>query len=182
MKDVRTDLRFYGAHRQDWAPYRPALPIPLAAHTRTLLAERLYALDVADLDGLDHCIDQARNNNDIVVLLVDAWITRLKGYQQVLAAFDKNGPTAAVLVPANRDDTESAGHRKELSSSVSRTFRNSAARRDVMFRSAIDTPVGFDADLVAALEEARNRIFQQGLVFRQLPETSPRARPVLEGP
>jgi FxsC-like protein len=184
MRQVRADLQFYGASGEDWAPYRPSEPVPLAAHARTLLAEKLlYALDVADLGALDERVDRARRNNDIVVLLVDAWATRLARYQQMLSAFDQTGgPAAAILVPANRDDAETAGQRRELNSSVSRTFQHSAARRDPMFRSAIETPVGFDTDLVAALEEAKNRIYQKGLVFRRPPDTSTGTRPILEGP
>jgi FxsC-like protein len=182
MRDVRADLQFYGASGEDWAPYRPSVSAPLANRARTLLAERLYAMDVSDLGGLADRIDRARSNNDIVVLLVDAWITRLTRYERMLTAFDRSGPGAAVLVPANRDDAESAGQRRELNSSVSRTFQHSVARRDLMFRSAIETAVGFDTDLVTALEEAKNRIFQKGQVFRHPPDTSSGARPILEGP
>jgi FxsC-like protein len=180
MRQVRADVQFYGATGEDWAPYRPGETDPLAERARSFLAERLYALDVAGLGGLDDRVDRAGRNNDILVLLVDAWVTRLARYRRMLSSVGRTGP-AAILVPANLDDAESEGHRGELNSSVSRAFRGAEAACDLIIRSAIETPVGFETDLVAALEEAKNHIYRRGQVFRRPPNTLA-GRPILEGP
>jgi FxsC-like protein len=180
---VRNDVRYYGARRQDWAPYRPSLPEPLAARARSLAAERLFGSEVADLDGLPDRIHHAHRNNDIVVLLVDAWATKLEAYRSRLVEFDCRGESAVgVLVPASCEDAETARHRAELRSDVSATFRNTAARRDPMFRTEIGTVAGFDNDLMAVLEAAQNHIYSKGRIFRRPAGAPSTDRPILEGP
>ncbi|HKT03237.1 MAG TPA: FxsC protein [Rugosimonospora sp.] len=182
MKEVRGDVQFYGERGQDWAPFRPDMSESLAAHARKLISERLFGSGVSDLDRLGDRAERARRNNEILVLLVDAWATRLADFQQVLADFDSRDESSAVLVPANRDDPESTGYRRDLSSRVSRTFPHSIARRDLLFRADIETALGFDADLLDVVEEAQNRIFRKGRVFRRPPDIPPGQRPILEGP
>lgn len=183
MGAVRNDVRFYGTDRHDWAPYRPALLEPLAERARSVAAERLLGSDVVDLDGLPGRIEDAHRNNHIVVLLVDAWATKLESYRSTLVEFDGRGETTvAVLVPTSREDAETGRHRSELRSEVSTTFRNTAARRDRMFRTEIETVGGFESDLMAALEAAQNRIYSKGQVFRRPAGSPPADRPILEGP
>jgi FxsC-like protein len=183
MSAVRNDARYYGANRQDWTPYHPALPEPLAARARTLAAERLFGSEVADLDGLPDRIEHAHRNNDIVVLLVDAWATKLEAYRSTLVEFDCRGEAAVgVLVPASQEDAETTRHRAELRSDVAATFRNTAARQDPMLRTDIETVAGFDNELMAVIEAAQNRIYSKGRIFRR-PAGAPSAnRPILEGP
>lgn len=183
MRSVRTDVHYYGDERQDWAPYRPTLGGPLAAHAREVAAEQQLGSDVADLEELRERLARARRNNDIVVLLVDAWVTRLEKYRRTLAEFDRAGDgPVAILVPSSDEDPETADHRGELRSGLIRVLPDATGRRELMFRAAIETLGGFDSDLAVALEEARNKIFSTGHVFRRPAGRLPAPRPILEGP
>ncbi|MDG4833528.1 FxsC protein [Solwaraspora sp. WMMD1047] len=183
MDEVRNDLRFYGERGRDWAAYHPTLAEPLVAHARALAGERLFGSDVSDLDQLAHRVDQARRNNEIVVLLVDSWVTRLAGYQRMLAEFDGRGESGvAVLAPASSTDPETVRHRGELRAQLGRTFPHNLNRGDQLVRIEIDSPESFEIDLVTALEEAQNRIFSHGRVFRRPAGDEPPDRPILQGP
>ncbi|MDG4784475.1 FxsC protein [Micromonospora sp. WMMD1102] len=183
MGGIREDLRFYGDRGRDWAAYRPVLPEPLVAHACALAADRLFGSDVADLVDLSNRLDRARRNNEIVVLLVDAWITRLVSYQRILAEFDRRSdPSVAVLAPASLADAETVRHGGELRAGLVRMLPHRLAREDQLVRTEIDSPEAFEADLVAALEEAQNRIFSNGRVFRRPARNDPVERPILRGP
>ncbi|MFY1689860.1 FxsC protein [Plantactinospora sp. WMMB782] len=183
MDTVREDLRFYGERGRDWAAYRPALAEPLVAHARALAAEQLFGSDVAELDDLAERLDRARRNNEIVVVLVDAWITKLASYRRMLAEFDSHAePSVAVLAPASLTDAETVRHGGELRAGLTRALPRNLARQDQLVRIEIDSPESFEVDLVAALEEAQNRIFSHGRVFRRPAQDEPVDRPILQGP
>jgi len=183
MDTVREDLRYYGQRGEDWAPYQPSLSEPIAARARVVAAERSFGSEIVDLEGLDDRIESANRNNDIVVLLVDAWATKIDAYRNTLSDFDgRADPTVAVLVPSNRDDAESTRHRGELRADVSTTFRNAVNRRDQLLRTDIETVGVFDDDLMSVIEEAQNRIYSRGRIFRRPLDTPSADRPILEGP
>jgi FxsC-like protein len=182
MEKVRENLAFYGHTPEQWAPYLPALPEPLAEHAQSIAADRLLASEVGGMDEVIERIDRARDETSIVVILVDSWSTQLDSYREILSEIDRRGlETAAVLVPANGTDMETAEHSDELRFGLGRTFREASTRPDVLFRAEIETPTGFDTDLVGVIEEARNRLFREGHVH-QLPGERPGARPLLTGP
>lgn len=183
MRVVRRDVGFYGDRQEDWAPYQPAVPQPLASRARGVAAELLYRSEVVPIGALGERIARARERNDIIVLLVDSWIAGLAPFREALAPFDQIEESAvAILVPTSRDDAETCGRRSELRVGVTKIFPHSARRRDPLFRMDIETPGGFDDDLAAALEEAQNWIFAKGRVFRPPPNGAANARPILEGP
>lgn len=183
MGTVRDDLEYYGERREEWAPYQPVESGPLGEHARAVAAQRLFESKVGDVYTLRQQLERARETNDIVVVIVDSWATQLDAYRRTLAEFDQRSePTVAVLVPASRDDAETTRHRGELRHALRATLPNSVARHDRMFQSDIDSRASFDAHLMAVLEEARNRIFRRGRVFRRPSAGQQATRPILEGP
>jgi FxsC-like protein len=180
---VRSDLRYYGPQPEDWAPYVPAYSRPLAEYACTVAAEKRFRSTVATIDQLNECINRAHRYNQIVVLLVDVWSTKIPRYHTVLHEYDgRNEPTTAVMIPRNQEDAETQTRSGELSEGVRQTFINNALRHDdVMFRSSVLTYETFGADLQVVLEVARNRVFIRGKVYR-LPPRHGTPRPILEGP
>lgn len=185
MAAVRADLQFYGEQGQDWAPYRPVVPGALAEHARTIAATRLFGSDVVGLDGLPGRIDAARRNNEIVVLLVDSWVTRLSAYRQALMSCDEQrDPAVAILAPANDADMETARHRGELRSALTEAFGQSLARGDQLVRVEIGSADSFETDLVGVLETIQGYLFGYGHVFRRPLDSHDASvgRPILQGP
>ncbi|BCB87979.1 FxsC protein [Phytohabitans suffuscus] len=183
MSVVRRDLEFYGERQEDWAPYHPAAPQPLARRASRVAAERLFASEVVPIAAIGERVARARERNEIIVLLVDAWLADVEPFRTALAPFDQvDESTVAILVPVSRDDAETTGHWSTLRVGVLNAFPRCARRRDPLLHTEIETAAGFDDDLVVALVEAQSRIFAKGRVFRRPPGGPASARPILEGP
>jgi FxsC-like protein len=183
MERIREDLSYYGEAAEDWSPYQPVLAEPLADHAQALAADRMVGSEVAEIGEVLDRIERAGRHNELVVLLVDAWSTQLDPYRRILAEADRRGlGTAAVLVPVNHADAETRRNSDELTFRLRQTFRNSTRRPAAVFRSRIETPDGFAADLAHVLEAARNRLFWEGQVHRLPSGESTEERPILRGP
>ncbi|MFB9360159.1 FxsC protein, partial [Actinoplanes nipponensis] len=179
----RRDPRFYGESARAWSPYRPALDQPLADYATRIAGARSLDAQITEVGELDQCIDKAERDNQIVVLLVDPWSTRLARNHDILHRYDeREDHPAAVMIPWNRDDAETQAKASELTSAVNRTFpRNVRRPHNTTFRQSVLTHETFGSDLHVVLEESRNRAIANGRIRRPLPGTSG-SRPILEGP
>lgn len=183
MELIRAELDYYGKDSTEWAPYRPADSRPLADHAQAIAAGRLFGSEVTDLKDLRRTLEQARAANDLVVLLVDPWSTRVPDSRRRLSDADRAGlPDTAVLVPVNSTDLESERMRDELMFDVAKTLAGFLGRPDVLYSGRLPTPESFDNQLAATLEEGRNRMFRAGR--QQPPDQGPSTgqRPILCGP
>ncbi|MEV1285605.1 TIR-like protein FxsC [Micromonospora sp. NPDC049679] len=180
---VRRNRVFYGDTYADWAPFRPSLYDPIAAYARGIAERQRFGSEVSGIEDLPARIDRANENNQIVVLLVDAWATRLTEHREVLRSYDqRNEPTTGVLIPLPRADEETDAHRSELVRELHQALANNNIRGDTLFRPGIQTHDDFDLELQDVLEEAQNRIYRRGRVRRLPPGDPPGERPILEGP
>jgi FxsC-like protein len=180
MNTIRESVQFYGKQREDWAPFQPTVPQPLAAHARMVASGRLFDSEVVSIEAVPERL--SASGADIVVLLVDAWATRLESVRTALREIDqRDDAEVAVLVPASRDDPETKAHQSELRTAVMGTFPGRTRRRDSTFRTDIETVGTFDDDLATALAEARHRIYRNRQV-RQPASGRTAGRPILEGP
>jgi FxsC-like protein len=128
-------------------------------------------------------LDPTAARSGIIVLLVDAWATRLETIRQALREIDQRADAeVAVLVPASRDDAETTAYQTELRTAVLGTFPGRKRRRDSTFRTDIQTVASFDDDLATALAEARQRIYRSRQTHRQPTTGRAGRRPILEGP
>jgi FxsC-like protein len=182
MQTVRADTHVYGDRPEDWAPFAPATTQPLVALARGAAAKRLLAPDVVPLDLLHDRVSVARERNDIVVVLVDAWATRVDPFRSSLADLAKyNDERVAVLVTASADDPETAGNRDELRAAVAETFADRSGR-DALTSLDVTSVKGFTETLGGMLAEAQGRLYHSGQVYRRPATKSVRSRPILGGP
>lgn len=184
LPPARTEIGYYGDSPVDWAPYRPKLPASISEYARSVAAKRSFDSRAVTLDELSACIELAMRHNQVVVLLVDAWATRVTRQRRALAEYgEREEPLSeqntAVMVPWSHDDAETMRYGPELSDALRRIFyKRVAGGEDVMYRSSILTHHAFDADLQAVLEVARNNVFVHGRVYR-VPPGPLSERPIL---
>ncbi|MEJ3747267.1 TIR-like protein FxsC [Actinomycetes bacterium KLBMP 9797] len=184
LPPTRTETSYYGDSPIDWMPYRPKLPVPIGEYARSVATKRSIDSRTVTLDDLSTCIELAMRHNQVVVLLVDAWATRVAQQRRTLAEYgEREEPLSeqntAVMVPWSHDDAETARYGPELSDSLRAIFyKRVAGGEDVMYRSSILTHHAFDADLQAVLEVARNNVFVHGRVYR-VPPGPLSERPIL---
>jgi len=179
----RESRQFYGGTALDWSPYRPSVDEPLADYARRIAADRSLRAQVTEVDQLQDCIDRAQRDNQIVVLLVDPWSTKVDHHHEILVNYDgRTDQSAAVMIPWSTADTETWRKASELTAAVSHTFpRNMRRTHATMFRQSVLTNESFRSDLQVVLDESRNRVIANGRLRRPLPGSSG-SRPILEGP
>jgi FxsC-like protein len=170
MAVAREDLSAYGDRPLEWAPYRPPLPVALAEYACDIAADHEFESRVAELPELANRAELASRYNQIVVLLLDAWGTRLEETHRALSAHNARAgqdppATTAVLIPNSRDDAETRRTWPELSRSC-REVLHQLAHDDELYRSAIPTHRAFEGELSGVLEVARNRVYRTGRVHR----------------
>lgn len=182
LAPIRRTLDYYGDIPQHWAPYRPQTSQPLGDLASVVAQRHRFGSELADLEGLPDRIERANSDNQIVVLLIDPWITRLDRQSEVLAHYDsRNEPTIPVLISFSDDDQETMRYIQTLHAGLAHVLQNNSLRVDPIFRPEVRNARQFEEDLQEVLQEAQNRVFQRGIVFRR--PTAPQARrPVLEGP
>ncbi|HCT79397.1 MAG TPA: hypothetical protein DGT23_23120 [Micromonosporaceae bacterium] len=183
---LRNDLSFYGNSRPDWAPYEP--PLAIAESARTVASEQSFECAVASIERLPERMQFAKENNQLIVFLVDAWATKLTDHRRALLDVDtweespEETETSAVMIPCSAEDDETRQHWRDLSYELRKTFVSRFARSDDrMFRPSVLSLPAFEADLRVALSVAQNRMHVKGVPHQPLPEDagSP-PRPVLD--
>jgi len=186
MAEIRGGLHIYGERARDWAPYDPALPVPLAEYALGIATEHSFVSRVADVRELARWAEQASRRNQIVVLLVDAWGPRLPATRQPLVAHnalvrDQQRPITAVLIPSSQHDRETRTRWADLSAEC-RVVLDHLANDDELYRAPVPTHHLFRLELPEVLEVAKNRVYRSGQVNREPgPDVDPR-RPRLDGP
>ncbi|MGA5306629.1 FxsC protein [Micromonospora taraxaci] len=185
MGTVRQHVNTYGDRALAWAPYGPPFPDPVVDYAREIAADHSYRSTVVDLTELARRAEQAARYNQIMVLIVDAWLTRLPEQRQSLtahaAAALRDGGTTAVLIPSSRDDTETREHWQSLSRACREIF-DELASDDELYRSNILTHRAFQEELPEVLEVARNRVFSRGAVHRPPGPATDSRPPRIDGP
>jgi len=182
MRPIRTNIDTYGTRREDWAPYGPEAPAPVTDRAVAVAAARRFRSELVPLEAVADRIARASQRNEIVVLLVDAWATQLDELRAALR--DVNGRTeaAAVLVPTNYADPETAANRSTLRTAVLSAFAGRERRHDLTFHPEIGTPDRFDSDLAVAIAEAENRLMRASPAAPARSGSRPPNRPILGGP
>lgn len=183
MREHRSELDYYGDTYGDWAPYRPHLAQPLGSYASAIAARRQFRAEVADIAELPDRAERARLHNQLLVLLVDAWATRLSEHGSMLARHDADdSATTAVMIPLNRHDGESIDHWRTLDEACRLVLSRSARHQDPrMFRFGVPTYDDFTSVLDEVLEHAYNRLLAEGESLRVPPDLQV-ARPILDGP
>nr|WP_221382471.1 FxsC protein [Actinoplanes polyasparticus] len=183
MRAVRTDLQFYGVRREDWAPFQPQAVQSVASRAREIASDRRLRSEVVSLESVPERL-RTGPRQDILVLLVDAWaITWLDHLRSALREIgSRDDATTVVLIPASRDDPETANHRNELRRAVLAAFPGRSVRRDHLFHPEVDSADDFDADLSVAIAVAQRQVSRPTRPEGRSADRHAVGRPVLEGP
>jgi FxsC-like protein len=180
MVRFRQNLHHYGQDSFAWSPYKPELDQRICVFAQQVAAVQNLSSGLARADEIEALLDHASEANEIVVLLVDAWATKLEEYRDPLRTYDRrNEPTSPVMVPWSSSDVEIFERRDELRADLHRTFPRNFARGDALMRPEVTSSEAFEAELTGALVEAQSRVFRFGRVVRRAGGDSVTERPIL---
>ncbi|MFG2103689.1 FxsC protein [Micromonospora echinaurantiaca] len=184
MAPVREDLDFYGPQRADWRPYRPLRPQALATQAQAVAADHLFDSDVVDdIEDIVGVLERADADDELLVMLIDAWVVRIAAHREALAEVDRRAdPATGFVVPISATDPETSQAREQLTEALSRLLALRSARCNPMLRIGPDSAEEFEQELGGILEASRNLTFRSADVRRVAPGAPAGSRPLLDAP
>jgi FxsC-like protein len=183
LAEVRDELRHYGPEPFDWAPYRPELDQRISVFAQAVAADHNLSSRLAEAAEVVAVLERAAGRNELVVLLVDVWTTRIDSYRQQLVEYDKrNEPSTAVMVPWSQYDAEATVNAEQLYQDLAMAFPKNIIRSDDLFRIRIGTSAAFREQLAEVLVKAQSRVFRSGEVGRWTGAESWTERPMMQFP
>lgn len=183
LAGIRNELVHYGAEPFDWAPYRPELDQRISVFAQAVAADHDLSSRLAESAEVVEVLELAAGRNELVVLLVDAWTTRIDSYRRHLVEYDKrNEPSTAVMVPWSQYDAEATDNAERLYQDLAMAFPRNIIRSDDLFRIRIGTSAAFREQLAEVLVKAQSRVFRSGEVGRWTGNESWTDRPMIQFP
>jgi FxsC-like protein len=160
VRPLRTNTNGYSTEDGwHWQPYHPLADVAVGSIVQQLVIDLPYRevlLDDEDgaawsADKIIERLERAAANDQIILVIVDAWAGYLQPYEDLLRKFDRAVPgnAAAVLVPWNEADPDAMELRTELENNLRTLFRS---------KYAGNQPLPFFKPRVTTLEEFRNTV------------------------
>ena len=184
--ELDRDESRYGDVAEDWRPYEPDQPLPLAYHAQGVAHHQgLVSKPASATADLLELISAAAADNEIVAVLVDAWAAQVPRHIAVLEAYDGDPHyNACTLVPWNLDSDEQTVQRhpellKRVRSALATTYVTQTA---LAYRDDIHSLPAFEEALGLMLVAAQDRVIRRGDVRRPPDSAGPSAPPRLTGP
>jgi FxsC-like protein len=179
----------YGRTTREWNPYRPDSIRPLADHASDLVRNLDYRPVVGDLDSHGDELTAEGSPEDPEVLLVDPWATTQAECQETLKRFDaQHKPWVQVVVPWNRNDTETVSAESQLRNSLDASLKHKLAEVRVTSKMAVrGVPCldDFSQVLPVVIQAAIRQYLKHADVFPPTGPTVEKPRmlgPMTEGP
>jgi len=131
LQDVKQNVNAYG-YSNDWAmewkPYWPRVKTEIVFITQTICTDqKIIHKELLLTEDLIPKIKEAKEKNNIVVLIVDPWTLKLQNYQRIMQHYDEHYDehyffNCTILVTFNSNDTETREKIEELQVELQRTF------------------------------------------------------------
>ncbi len=170
----------YGRTAHEWNPYRPTLNRPLADHTADMVRHLGFRPDIGTLDEHSEYLLGDDPPTSPGLLLVDAWATTSDKFQEPLRRLDELGkPWISVMVPWNKDDTQTAEAEPRLRHRLEAALHNKLSEGHPVQRSAANGIPSYEQFNKAVPEMARSAVTQY---LRHAPAHPPEGRASIERP
>ncbi|MBD0690842.1 TIR-like protein FxsC [Streptomyces sp. CBMA123] len=156
---------WYGARPWHWAPFYPPAQPSLASRAQRVITNAGHTTTLEEIGaGLGEKLDQAREDSQVSVLLVDPWAAERERYRHALREYDdQNHPVTGVVVPIGGNDPD--GEREAPWAGVRGVFRRNWLRRrdpEHLFRVKVSQE-SFDSDLAIMVTVAQNKLMDDNL-------------------
>lgn len=189
LQDVKQDVSAYGEGVEaamDWKPYCPPLEkrIVMIAQQASTHAD-LICETIPLNDKLIQNIEHSKENNNIVIIIVDPWTLQLPQYAKMMQQYDKcHFFNCSLLVPFNLEDPETKEQYSELRDTLEGTFVNKTIDKLDSFRDDIRSMEKLTQEIINALANTRQKIIsltervrkinRKGEGFSLKPKNNPR--------
>ncbi len=186
LQPFRKSLDQYGESGGEWRPWLPDPKDEADLLVQDVLQrERLISDGAIPLDNeLEKRLDEAENNNKIVVMLVDLWTLRLKNYRELMRDIvdPKQFVNCVILVPWNPQDVETTNQRLMLENLLQTTFVRRLANNSPDLLTQIDSAEKMKDRLAEMLQFTKSKIIKRAEVLRKAQGPESIALSNIEGP
>ncbi|MFC8453817.1 TIR-like protein FxsC [Kitasatospora sp. NPDC057223] len=153
---------WYGSQPWQWAPYHPPTRPSLVARAQQVITAAGHITTLDEIrPGIGAQLDQAREDSQVSVLLIDPWVAGAEPYGTALREYDgQNHPVTGVLVPAGTGDPATGPERDALWAGVRGVFQRNWLRRsdpEQLFRVRVPRE-NFDTELTIMVTVAQNKL------------------------
>ncbi|MGC5343578.1 TIR-like protein FxsC [Streptomyces sp. DT24] len=185
LPEARRDAPYYGRAGIDWNPYHPQQEYPLYQLAQRLVTAQGYGTAYREVrGGLTRQLNQAWQDDQVAILLVDAWSAPVDPYRRQLEQFDRTEhPATGVLVPCHpREEID----RGELWIGVTEVFERKSSRgmHDKQFQLRVCLS-DFKTALGQMVSAAQNNLIRKrhaAVAPGGAGEGPAASRPILRGP
>jgi FxsC-like protein len=171
---IRQRLEYYREKGGEWTPYLPDdsqqidLLVQLVAIKRKFSAHGTIDLNDKLLDSLE----EAKKNNQIVVIVVDSWSLKIQNYREWMSKFDERSFLNCIVVIPWINDDETAANRAELEKFVKASFPSWSRNRTSNFLNFIgpfkDPVTKLKEQLGKTLSKTKQKILDDAEVQRAI--------------
>jgi FxsC-like protein len=179
----RPGAPYYGRTSLDWNPYHPQEEYPLYQQAQRLVTAQRYGTNYQLVRaGLHRQLEQAWQNDQVTILLVDAWSALMQQYRKELERFDRTEhPATGVLVPSySEEDPDGESPWAELTMLFERKASRSALDAQFQLGVAFDQ---FKQTLAGMVRSAQSNLIRKRSGARPPDGDGPApGRPILSGP
>jgi FxsC-like protein len=178
---IRRRIEYYRESGAEWTPYLPDVKQQIDLLVKRIALDRDFSPeDTIDLnDDLLHRIEEVKNKNQIVVIVVDSWSLKIPNYREWMKKFDgKSFLNCIVVIPWINDDETIAG-RSELNNFVMATFPTRILNNSPNFLDCVDSVDKLNDQLGRTLCETKQKIIRLANVEREIDGAQPINKPVI---
>ena len=172
IKLVRNACEPYGSEALDWRPFHPHFQDEICLYAQEIAAkEHSLAMFHPIKENFLEKIEKAEKFNEIVIILIDAWIMKIERYRRWIEKYEKViFINSGVLVVWNSKDDETNRNQDVLNNYLRQSFhyKMSVHRDERTFHHNVETIESFKEELRSTLIDIRSRIFEKSRLMRQV--------------
>jgi FxsC-like protein len=186
LSKVRKSINYYGRRGDEWQPYLPEVEDQIIFLTGDVVWREKLIPRIVDLDQhIERRLEEAENENNIVVIVVDTWTLQLEQYSDFMRKYDRREfVNCVVMVPWNQNDSEAEESREALKGVIYSTFERKAVNKHpYTFYEWVSSPDALKRDLSVALNKARARVIEKSKRRKKAERQGVFiGKPIVEGP
>jgi len=183
LSQLRKRLEAYGeAGGHQWQPYHPTDENEVAVVAQGVASEKNLYYEAIPVDAHTvRRIEQAHQNRNAVILIVDAWTVRVDPYYNTMRELDERKHLLyVVVIPSNENDEETSAAAADLARALQAVFHYRSSQADSAFYVGRVTSLGaLKTCLSEIMERMRERIVADAPPLQVGPEVPMQTLPVV---
>ncbi|MER6244335.1 TIR-like protein FxsC [Streptomyces griseorubiginosus] len=181
---VRQNTAGYGSRPDDWAPYHPDAPDPVVGYAIDVARElNLIPYPKPFNDEMQKLLDSTEEENQLAVIILDPWTTKLESRRKALEEYDKRlSYNVGLVIPHSMTDDETKAHANSLHDDLTELLKRHTRAQQSTLLYPLETVITFKEGVRQVLVELTRMVLNELTPTRSVTGHPFVQRPVLDGP